>query len=87
MWLLYFQDSPEVLAQLAALRGFPLQVITEVACGEWTGRQNICRKSGNHQGKRVKGKSIRGERSTSLLLLVCQNVFNGFIGYFSHLRN
>lgn len=44
-------------------------------------------KSGNHQGKRLKGKSIWGERSTSLLLLVCQNVFNGFIGDFSHLRN
>lgn len=87
MWLLYFQGSPEVLVRLTAPWGFPLQVITEVACGEWTGRQNICRKSGNHQGKRVKGKSMWGERSTSLLLLVCQNVFNGFIGYFSHLRN
>lgn len=87
MWLLCFQGSPEVLVQLEALCGFPLQMITDVACGEWTGRQNICRKSGNHQGKRLKGKSIWGERSTSLLLLVCQNVFNGFIGYFSHLRN
>lgn len=87
MWLLCFQGSPEVLMWLGALCGLPLQMITDVACGEWTGRQNICRKTGNHQGKRLKGKSIWGERSTSLLLLVCQNVFNGFIGYFSHLRN
>lgn len=87
MWLLYVQGSPEGLVHLRAPCGFLLQMIIEVACGEWTGRQNICRKSGNHQGQRLKGKSIWGERSTSLLLLVCQNVFNGFIGYFSHLRN
>lgn len=87
MWLLYFQGFPEVLVQLRALCGFLLQMITKVAWGEWAGRQNICRESGNHQGKWLKGKSIWGERSTSLLLLVCQNVFNGFIGYFSHLRN
>lgn len=79
--------APEGLVHLRAPCGFLLQMIIEVACGEWTGRQNICRKSGNHQGQRLKGKSIWGERSTSLLLLVCQNVFNGFIGYFSHLRN
>lgn len=87
MWLLYFQGSLKVLVQLRAPCGFMLQMIIEVACGEWTGKPNICRKSENHQGKRLKGKSIWGERSTSLLLLVCQNVFNGFIGYFSHLRN
>lgn len=85
-WQIYFQGSPKCQYS-SGLCGFPLQVITEVACGEQTGRQNICRKSGSHQGTWLKGKSIRGERSTSLLLLVCQNIFNGFIGYFSHLRN
>lgn len=85
-WPLYSWGSPNCQCG-SGLCGLPLPVITDGACGEYTARQNICRKSGTHQGQRLKRKSIGGGRSTSLLLLVCQNVFNGFIGYFSHLRN
>lgn len=34
MWLLCFQGSCEVLVQRRAVCGFPLQVITDMACGE-----------------------------------------------------
>lgn len=66
--------------------GFHCKWLRDVACGEWTGSKIYAGKVEITKENALKGNQyeVRGQQA---LLLVCQNVFNGFIGYFSHLRN
>lgn len=71
MWLLYFQGSPEVSVQLRDPCGFPLQMITEVACESelegkiYAGKVEIT-KENDWRGNQYEGKGQQASCCSSV---------------------